>query len=131
MPSFFKKYLLPGFIFQSIVIGGGYGTGREIVEYFLRHGPTGGYLVGFVAAAFVAGWLAERGWDRRAGTTALAMLAGNAAIYVLGLSWLFMYVGQRAAALGLLPYVAGDVLKVIVAAALLPAGWKAIGRSGE
>ena len=44
MPTFVKKYLLPGFIFQSIVIGGGYGTGRELVEFFLRHGPVNGYL---------------------------------------------------------------------------------------
>lgn len=44
MPEFVRKYLLPGFIFQSIVIGGGYGTGREIVEFFLRHGPLNGYL---------------------------------------------------------------------------------------
>ena len=41
---FFRKYLLPGFVFQSIVIGGGYGTGRELVEYFLRFGPLGGLL---------------------------------------------------------------------------------------
>jgi biotin transport system substrate-specific component len=89
-------------------------------------GPTGGYLFGFVGAAFVAGWLAERGWDRRAGTTALAMLAGNAVIYAFGLSWLAMYVGPRAVALGLLPYVAGDVIKVIAAAALLPLGWRIV-----
>ena len=42
--SFFKKYLLPGFIFQSVTIGGGYGTGRELVEYFLNFGPLGGLL---------------------------------------------------------------------------------------
>ena len=42
--SFFKKYLLPGFVFQSVVIAGGYGTGREIVEYFLSYGPLGGLL---------------------------------------------------------------------------------------
>ena len=42
--SFFKKYLLPGFVFQSVVIGGGYGTGRELVEYFLKYGPLGGFL---------------------------------------------------------------------------------------
>ena len=42
--SFFKKYLLPGFVFQSVVIAGGYGTGRELVEYFLNYGPLGGLL---------------------------------------------------------------------------------------
>ena len=70
-------------------------------------GPTGGYLpavnagVGFVAAAFVTGWLAERGWDRRILTTvgcslsALAMSVGNAAIYAWGISWLPAFVGKR------------------------------------
>lgn len=42
--SFFKKYLLPGFVFQSVIIAGGYGTGRELIEYFMNHGPLGGIL---------------------------------------------------------------------------------------
>ena len=42
--SSFKKYLLPGFVFQSVVIAGGYGTGRELVEFFLNYGPLGGLL---------------------------------------------------------------------------------------
>ena len=42
--SFFNKYLLPGFVFQSVIIGGGYGTGRELIEYFLKFGPIGGLL---------------------------------------------------------------------------------------
>ena len=42
--SFFRKYLLPGFVFQSVIIGGGYGTGRELVQYFLQYGPLGGLL---------------------------------------------------------------------------------------
>ncbi len=45
----YKAYLLPGFVFQSIVIGGGYGTGRELVEFFLREGPAAGYLGMLVA----------------------------------------------------------------------------------
>jgi biotin transport system substrate-specific component len=89
-------------------------------------GPTGGYLIGFVAAAYITGWLAERGWDRHVGTTALAMLAGNLAIYAVGLSWLSLYIGRQAIALGLLPYAAGDVLKLALAALSLPAGWKLI-----
>ena len=50
MPTFYKKYFLPGFVFQSIVIGGGYGTGRELVEFFLTEGPAGGYLAMLLAA---------------------------------------------------------------------------------
>ena len=49
MLNFYRKYLLPGFVFQSIVIGGGYGTGRELVEFFLSEGPAGGYLGMLVA----------------------------------------------------------------------------------
>ncbi len=49
MPTFYRKYFLPGFVFQSIVIGGGYGTGRELVEFFLKEGPAGGYLAMLLA----------------------------------------------------------------------------------
>jgi biotin transport system substrate-specific component len=91
-------------------------------------GPTGGYLAGFVLAALVVGWLAERGWDRHPGTTALAMLLGSAAIYVPGLPWLAAFVGgERALVLGLYPFLAGDLLKLALAAALLPIGWKVVG----
>ena len=113
-------YLAEGLIGLPVYAGGASGLAYAM-------GPTGGYLVGFVAAAYVAGWLAERGWDRRVGTTALAMLTGNAAIYAFGLSWLAVYVGRQTIALGLLPYIVGDVAKLILAALSLPAGWKLIG----
>jgi len=92
-------------------------------------GPTGGYLVGFIAAAFAVGLLAERGWDRRVSTTLLMMLLGNALIYVFGLPWLARFVGgQRVLALGLLPFIPGDLLKLTLSAALLPSGWKVLAR---
>ena len=94
-------------------------------------GPTGGYLVGFVVAAYLTGLLAERGWDRRAGTTLLAVLLGNAVIYAFGLSWLARFVGsERVLAVGLMPFIAGDLLKALLATAALPLGWKPLGRNG-
>jgi len=87
-------------------------------------GPTGGYLLGFVAAAFLVGWLCERGWDRRLPTAAMAMLLGNAIIYLFGLPWLAHFVGSdKTLALGLLPFIPGDLSKLILAALALPGGW--------
>lgn len=96
-------------------------------------GPTGGYLLGFIAAAFVTGWLAERGMDRRAATMVLAMLAGNAVIYACGLPWLALYVGLgNVLALGLVPFIVGDAVKILLTAAVLPASWRALGgRAGR
>ena len=87
-------------------------------------GPTGGYLAGFIAAAYVIGRLAERGWDRQVMSVSLAMLAGNAIIYGFGLSWLSLYAGKQAIAVGLSPFVLGDVIKLALAAVALPSGWK-------
>ena len=92
-------------------------------------GPTGGYLLAFPLAAALTGFLAERGWDRRFGTMLLVMLAGNAVIYALGLIWLSVFV-PRALLLetGLLPFLAGDVAKAILATLLLPTIWRWVGR---
>ena len=88
-------------------------------------GPTGGYLAGFLVAAFLVGMLAERGWDRQGWTTFLAMAFGNIVIYVFGLFWLARFVGsERVLAAGLLPFIPGDLLKLLLATLLLPWGWK-------
>lgn len=94
-------------------------------------GPTGGYLAGFVLGAYVCGALAERGWDRRPLQTVGSMLLGNLAILAPGLLWLSPFVGSsRVLALGLIPFVPGDVVKIALAAALLPLGWKLLRRAG-
>lgn len=83
-------------------------------------GPTGGYLAGFVASAYLVAHLVERGWDQRVGTSALAMVLGNLVIYLCGLIWLSVYVGgDQVFALGLLPFLVGDVLKITLASGLL------------
>ena len=114
-------YLAEGILGLPVFAGGAAGPARLL-------GPTGGYLVGFVVAAYVTGLLAEREWDRRVGTTLLAMLLGNAALYALGLLWLAAFVGiESALPLGLYPFVVGDLLKLALAALLLPAGWRLLG----
>jgi len=94
------------------------------IAYMLQH--TGGYLVGFVVAAFVVGLLAQRRWDRSMLTTIAAMLIGNAIIYMLGLLWLGTLIGwdKPVLALGMMPYLLGDLAKILIAAALLPTLWK-------
>ncbi len=91
-------------------------------------GPTGGYLAAFPVAAWVAGSLAERGWDRSLPGALLSMAAGNLALYLFGLPWLAAFAGPKAApALGLYPFLPGDGLKILLAGALLPLGWKFLG----
>ena len=95
-------------------------------------GPTGGYLFGFIPAVYITGRLAEAGWDRRIGTTVLAMVLGNLVIYTFGLFWLSCLTGfnTMVLTLGLYPFIAGDLVKIILAAILLPSGWKLLGYSG-
>ncbi len=93
-------------------------------------GPTGGYLLGFVAAAFLTGLVAERGGDRRVATAWVGFLLGEAAIYALGVPWLAHFVGfPQAVAIGLLPFIAGDIVKAVAAGLLLPAAWQLVGKA--
>jgi biotin transport system substrate-specific component len=88
-------------------------------------GPTGGYLLGFVAAAFLVGRLCERGWDRGILTTAAAMLLATALLFVPGLVWLSRFVGwDQVLELGLYPFVVGAFIKITLAALALPIAWK-------
>ena len=87
--------------------------------------PSAGYLWACPFAAALVGALAERGWDRRFATAACAMLAGNAVFYLVGLPWLARFVGTaHALPMGLYPFLPGDLIKLLLAAALLPAAWQ-------
>lgn len=105
------------------------GTPEKGIGLAYMLGPTGGYLIGFVIAVAICGWLAERGWDRRPLTTAIAMLAGNVLIYLPGLLWLGTVVGwdKPIVQWGLTPFLLGDLFKLLLAAGMLPLVWKAIG----
>ena len=100
--------------------------------YGVLIGPTGGYIVGFILAAGLVGYLAERGWDRSVWTTALAMVFGNLVIYALGLLWLGTVVGWDKPVLewGLTPFLVGDALKIALAAISLPLAWRLLSRRG-
>lgn len=90
-----------------------------------------GYVVGMVLAAGLVGWLAGRGGDRTVARTAGTMVLGSAVIYAIGVSWLMAYAGvglAKGVSLGLTPFLAGDALKVALAAGILPAAWALVRR---
>ena len=94
-------------------------------------GSSGGYLVGFLFAGALVGFLAERGWDKRFSTATSAMLAGNVVIYLCGTVWLAHVLNTGLAKTleyGLYPFVPGDIFKLYLAALALPAAWKIVGR---
>ena len=91
---------------------------------------SGGYIVGFIPAAYAVGWLAERGWDRKP-RILLAMLAGNLVLYLPGLLWLSTFAPADARwtttlEWGLYPFIIGDTIKLAAASLLLPGAWEAV-----
>ena len=94
-------------------------------------GGSGGYIIGFVFAAWLVGWLAERGWDRKPWNI-LGMLGGNAVLYVPGLLWLNVLTAEgdwsKTLAWGLYPFIVGDLAKLYLASLSLPAAWKLVER---
>ncbi|CAN5721024.1 hypothetical protein BH23CHL8_BH23CHL8_26100 [soil metagenome] len=119
----------------------GLGTFASLDEGRLVLGSTGGYLVGFLVASFTVGRLAEKGWDRRLRGSLAAMVIGSLVIYAVGLAWLAVahpwpaslddgFGGALPATLtfGLYPFLPGDFAKLLVAAGLLPLGWRLISR---
>ena len=114
-------YLTEGAAGLPVFAGGGAGIATLV-------GPTGGYLFGFVAAAYITGMLAERGWDRHVATVIPAMVLGTLAIYAFGLAWLAIFIGgENLLPMGLYPFLPGAVIKIALAAFLLPSGWKLLG----
>jgi len=117
-------YLGEGAAGLPVFAGGTGGFARFI-------GPTGGYLIGFVVAAYLVGALAERGWDRRFWRAVVAMLIGEGAIYLFGLLWLARFVPSgKVFSLGMLPFLPGDLIKLILAATALPSAWAILRRLG-
>jgi len=106
------------------------------IPWFARGGgmvylmsPTFGYILGFVLAAYFVGFLCEKGFDRKIKSSILAMLLGNILIYLPGLFWLSKFVGfEKALAIGLYPFIIGDLFKLLLASLILPFGWRLLGK---
>jgi biotin transport system substrate-specific component len=107
------------------------GSSAELAGIDYMVGGTGGYLLGYVLATLALGWAARAGWDRSVIRMAAAMLIGTALIYAPGLLWLGQLYGwdQPILAWGLTPFLIGDAMKLALAALLLPAAWKLVGRA--
>jgi biotin transport system substrate-specific component len=121
-------YLLEGGIGLPFFAGGTHGWSILTVS---KLGGSGGYLLGFVAAALLVGYLAERGWDRNLRSSIGAMLIGEVVVYAFGLPWLAasLHISANTAyTYGLYPFIIGDLIKLGLAAGLLPAAWKLVKR---
>lgn len=131
-------YLLLGAVGLPVFAAGadgvhaaGVGTILSVESGRLVLGGTGGYLLGFVLAGVLVGRLAELGWDRRLRGSITAMLLGSVVIYVVGLPWLALahsFSVSDTLLYGLWPFAVTDLIKVLVAAALLPVGWRLVAR---
>jgi biotin transport system substrate-specific component len=114
---------------------GSHSSGLEVLK---ATSVTGGYLIGFIAAAGLTGWLSRRGWDRSFRSSIGAMLLGSIVIYAVAVPWLYHALPpvidgnpvtlDTALSLGLTPFIVGDTLKLLVAAGLLPVAWKMLER---
>jgi len=105
------------------------GTPEKGLGLAYMMGPTGGFLVGFLIAAWFVGSLAERGWDRSFLKCAVAMVAGNVVLLLSGLVWLSVLFGTtKAIEVGLLPFLASTALKTTLGAFLMPVVWRIAGR---
>jgi biotin transporter BioY len=96
-------------------------------------GPTGGYLVAFPAGAFITGAFAENGWDKRFPTAVVAMAVGSIVILLGGLAWfsVLMHTSPLVAFLMTLKFIPGDIIKILLAAAVLPTGWALLKRKAS
>jgi len=120
-------YLIEGAIGLPFFAGGGGGILRFL-------GPTAGYLVAFPAAAFITGAFAEHGWDKRYESAVAAMTIGSAIIFFGGWAWYALLTNTPPVAafeMAVLPYLVGDVIKIGLAAAVLPTGWALLKRKAS
>lgn len=107
------------------------GTPERGIGLAYMVGPTGGYLLGYIAAAVIAGWAADRGFDRNPLKLGAALLVGEALVLGLGFAWLATLIGAEKAWLGgVAPFVYGDLVKVALVAVAAPAVWSVFSAFG-
>jgi biotin transport system substrate-specific component len=155
VPLPFTPVPLTGQTLGALLIGGAYGAARAGISMlaYLAVGalgapvfaggasgtavffsPTAGYLIGMLVAALFVGTAAQRGWDRRLPTSVLAMFIASALIYLVGATWLAVSLDIDAATafdLGVRPFLIGDLMKLVLAGALLPAAWRLVPRNAD
>ena len=155
IPLPFTPVPITGQTFAVLLVGASLGTvrgGSSALLYVLigiagapvyadgAHGwsvitsATGGYLVGFVLAAALTGRLAERRWDRRFSSALGAILTGNLIIFLTGLTWLAVVLNtnlEKTLEYGLYPFIPGEVLKLYLAATLLPTAWRLVDKTDD
>lgn len=113
-------YILLGTMGLPFFAGGDFGLARLA-------GPTGGYLTGFAASAYLVGYLSDKGYFRSYKSAFVCMTAGNLVIYTLGILWLSRFTGwENVLGAGVIPFVPGDIVKIILAASLVPSASKLI-----
>ena len=113
-------YLLEGAVGMPVFAG----TPEKGIGLSYMMGPTGGYLLGFIAAAMLTGFMAERGFARGILPTLFTMALGHAVIFAFGFAWLATLMGaEKAFAIGVAPFFAATIIKTLLGAALLPAAW--------
>lgn len=106
------------------------GTPEKGIGIAYMLGSTGGYLAGFVVMAAIVGWAAERGWDRHPIKLFNAMLVAEVVMMAMGFAWLALLIGpEKSWQFGVVPFIVGDLIKVALAASLVPAVWSLLKRS--
>lgn len=123
--------LLATLLYVAVGVAGApvYADGSFGIDVLL--GVTGGYLVGSVLAAALTGFLAEKAWDRKVISAVPAMLLGELVIFTVGVGWLMVVLDvglTTGLALGFVPFIIGEVVKLVAAGLLLPGAWKVVDR---
>jgi biotin transport system substrate-specific component len=121
-------YLVEGAIGLPVFAG----TPEKGIGLLYMAGPTGGYLMGFLVMALIAGWAADRGWGRHPFKLGAAMLAGELVMLAMGALWMGVLFGtEKAIAWGVGPFIVTDLVKLVIAACLVPAIWTLFRRSAR